>query len=97
MQERETGRRHHVGFLRLVARLGVLPASGAARTGAGMCAAPAMTRQKAKKRPPISTGPEPIGLWKTTIPPRIAARLAATEVSAMTSTPWPIYRLRAEA
>ena len=45
-----------------------------------MSAAPAMTRQKAKKRPPISTGPEPIGLWKTTIPPKIAARLAATEV-----------------
>jgi hypothetical protein len=65
----------------------VLPASGAARAGAGMSAAPAMMRQKAKKRPPISTGPEPICLWKTTTPPKIAARLAATEVSAMTSTP----------
>jgi hypothetical protein len=31
------------------------------------------------------------------MPPKIAARLAITEVIAMTSTPLPIWRLRAEA
>jgi hypothetical protein len=31
------------------------------------------------------------------MPPMIATRLAATEVSAMTATPSPIWRLRAEA
>ena len=39
---------------------------------------------------------EPIGSWKIRMPPMIAARLAATDVIAMTSTPSPIWRLRAE-
>jgi hypothetical protein len=64
---------------------------------AGMSAAPAMTRQKARKRPMTATAPEPIGSWKTRTPPMMAARLAATEVRAMTSTPLPICRLPAEA
>jgi Fatty acid desaturase len=80
------------------ARLGVCQAvSGVARIGAGMSAAPAMTRQNARKRAVMARGPEPIGSWKTRMPPMIAARLAATEVSAMTSTPSPSWRLRAEA
>jgi hypothetical protein len=45
----------------------------------------------------IPTAPDPIGSQKTRIPPMIAIRLAVTEVSAMTSTPLPIWRLRAEA
>jgi hypothetical protein len=45
----------------------------------------------------MPVGPEPIGSWKTRIPPMIAVRLAATEVIAMTSTASPIWRLRAEA
>jgi len=65
--------------------------------GAGMSAAPAITRENARKRAVISSAPEPIGSWKTRIPPMIAVRLAVTEVSAMTSTPLPIWRLRAEA
>ena len=49
------------------------------------------------KRAPIATGPDPMCSPKTMMPPRIAARFAATEVKAMTSTPGPIWRLRAEA
>ena len=43
----------------------------------------------------IPGAPEPIGSWNTRIPPRIAVRFAATEVIAITSTPSPIWRLRA--
>src|SRR4029078_667402 len=45
---------------------------GAARSGAGRSAAPAMTRQKAVPRAPISAAPDPIGSWKTMMPPMIA-------------------------
>jgi hypothetical protein len=38
-----------------------LAASEVARIGAGISAAPVMTRQKARKRAAISSGPEPIG------------------------------------
>jgi hypothetical protein len=55
-----------------------------ARSGAGTSAAPAMTRPNASSRPMIPTAPEPIGSPKTRIPPRIADRLAATEVIAIT-------------
>ncbi len=58
-----------------------------------MSAAPAMTRQNARKRAVMPAGPEPIGSWNTMMPPMIAARLAATEVSAIISTPLPIWRL----
>jgi hypothetical protein len=45
----------------------------------------------------ISTAAEPMGSLKTRMPPTIAVRLAATEVKAMTSTPGPICKPRAEA
>ena len=61
-----------------------------------MSAAPGDDETNAKKRAPTSSGPEPIGSWKTTMPPKIAMRLAVTEGSGMTSTPLPIWRLRAE-
>ena len=67
---------------------------GAHRSGHQRCAA--ITRQNARKRPLLAER-QPIGSWKTRIPPMIAVRLAATDVSAMTSTPSPIWRLRAEA
>jgi hypothetical protein len=59
----------------------------AARSGAGIRAAPAITRPNAIIRPVIPTAPAPIESRKTRMPPRIAVRLAATAVSAMTSTP----------
>ena len=59
-------------------RLGVLAASRAARMGAGMSAAPRL--QAGEEAGADLEGPEPIGSWKTTMPPKIAARLAATEV-----------------
>ena len=69
----------------------------ATRSGAGIRAAPAMTSPNAIIRPAIATAPVPIESRKTRTPPTIAMRLAATEVSAMTSTPGPICRPRAEA
>jgi hypothetical protein len=36
-----------------------------------MSAAPAMTRQKARKRAPISSGPEPIGSWNAMMAARV--------------------------
>ena len=61
--------------------------------GAGTSAAPAMTRPNAMTRPATAGVPEPIGSWNTRMPPMIAAAFAATEVSAITSTPSPIWRL----
>jgi hypothetical protein len=52
---------------------------------------------EARKRAVVARAPEQTGSWKTRIPPMSAARLAATEVRAMTSTPGPIWRLGAEA
>jgi hypothetical protein len=43
-----------------------------------MMAAPAITKQKARRRAAIWGGPEPIGSWNTTIPPKIALRHRAT-------------------
>ena len=51
-----------------------------ARTGAGISAAPAMTRAKESMRPVIARGPAPIGSRKTRIPPTMAVRLAATDM-----------------
>ena len=48
-------------------------------------------------RAPIASGPEPMGSPKTRMPPMMAARFAATEVKAMTSTAGPSWRLRADA
>ena len=48
-------------------------------------------------RPVIPTAPEPIDSPKIRMPPRIAARLAVTEVIAMTSIGSPTWRLRADA
>jgi hypothetical protein len=56
-----------------------------------------MTSPNAIIRPAIGTTPCPIESRKTRTPPTIAMRLAATEVSAMTSTPGPIYKPRAGA
>lgn len=47
--------------------------------------------------PVIPTGPEPIDSPKMRMPPRIAARLAVTDVIAMTSIGSPTWRLRAHA
>src|ERR1035441_9532159 len=71
--------------------------SAVARSGEGTSAAPAITRQKASTRALIPTAPDPIGSPKTRMPPRIAERLAATDVIAITSIARPICRLRAEA
>ena len=60
-QSERNGRRALRRVARLVARLGVLAVSGVARIGAGMSAAPAMTRQNARKRAVMARGPEPIG------------------------------------
>ena len=68
--------------------------SRVARTGAGISAAPTITRQKAAMRPVISTAPVPTGSRKTRMPPTIAVRLAATDVSAITWTPGPSCKPR---
>jgi hypothetical protein len=50
-----------------------------ARSGAGTRAAPTITRPNASTRPITPTAPEPIGSPKTSTPPTIAERLAATD------------------
>ena len=63
----------------------------------GINAPPAMTRANAITRPVMARAPIPIGSRNTRMPPMIAARLAASEVSAMTATPRPSWSPRAEA
>jgi hypothetical protein len=65
--------------------------------GAGINAAPAITRQEGGHPPADLQRPGPDRVTEDRMPPTIAIRLAATEVSAMTSTPGPICRPRAEA
>ena len=79
-------------------RLGALGAlASSRRIGAGISAAPAITRQKESMRPVIWSAPLPIESWKKRMPPPIAIRLAATEVNAITSSGGPSCRLRADA
>lgn len=68
-----------------------------ARVGAGMRAPPAITSPKAITRATTASGVWPRGSLKTRMPPPMAVKLAASEVSAITSSPGPICSDRAEA
>ena len=65
--------------------------------GAGMSAAPNRIRANAAIRTPIMSTLSPSGSPKTASPATIVDRFAATDVTAITVTPSPICRLRAEA
>ena len=74
-----------------------LQSASPARTGAGISAAPTRMSANAAMRTAITKPSLPSRSPKTASPARIVDRFAATEVTAITATPSPIWRLRAEA